>query len=209
MFTGIIEAIGTVTDITVAPQKPPSDHPVTDNPAQYWLYTVTHPWGDTLTLGESIALSGMCTTVVQHTAQTFTVEVMAQSRQLTTFGSLTAGTTVNLERSAQIGQRNSGHMVLGHVDGLSPILDRRQQADHWVLRVDLPPERQPNLIDKGSITLDGIALTVSTLGPDWFEVSIIHHTWTHTTLHQRQIGDSLNIEYDLYGKYILRAHSLA
>lgn len=195
MFTGIIEAIGTVT------------HRETDAQDRT-LFMVTHPWGPTLALGESIALSGMCTTVVAMTPETFTVEVMGQSRRLTTFDVVSVGDVLNLERSAKVGDRNSGHYVLGHIDGVNEIEQVTRDGDFWRIRVALPLAHAHLVVDKGSVTLDGIALTVAELGGNWFEVAIIDHTWRETTLHTKAAGGVFQVEYDVMAKYANRRRAL-
>ena len=189
MFTGIIEAIGKIKKI--------------DNN----LFTISHPFEEAFAIGDSIGLSGMCTTVIKTKENTFTVEVMGESRKLTIFGNIKVGNTINLERPAQIGARNSGHFVLGHVDQVGKIIDRKNIEDFVLFRIAISPENQKLVVFKGSVAVDGISLTVSSIGENYFEVSLISHTLIHTTLGKKQAGDFVNLEFDILGKYILKSQA--
>lgn len=193
MFTGIIESAGTIKEIDQS------------------TFTFRHTFGDTLTIGESIAVNGMCVTVTKKSADFFSADIMEESRNRTVFSHLKTGDIINMERSAIIGQRNSGHQVSGHVDETGKIVSITEKSDFWLIRISFSPENFPLVIFKGSITVDGISLTVSQLSADknnpWFEISIIPHTWKETNLHQKKVGDLVDLEFDQYGKYILRAHN--
>ncbi|MDH3325000.1 MAG: riboflavin synthase, partial [Candidatus Peregrinibacteria bacterium] len=186
MFTGIIEATGKITKIE-------------EN-----LFTISHPFEKPFELGESIAISGMCTTVISSNKTSFTVEVMKESRNRTVFGSVQAGEKVNLERSAVIGSRNSGHFVLGHVDEVGEIISRKTVDDYELFRIKISPANSDLIVFKGSISVNGISLTISNLATDWFEISIISHTLEVTDLGDKRTGDMVNLEYDILGKYVLR-----
>ena len=185
MFTGIIEQVATIQSITQS------------------RFVVTHRFDQPLTLGQSVAINGMCSTVVNSKRGEFSVDIIEASKKITTFAEAQAGDLVNLERSAIIGQRNSGHPVTGHVDQVGTIIALVEKSDFWLLRIQIKKENRKFLVLKGSVALDGISLTVSVLGDDWFEVSIIPHTWENTNLKTKKMGDSLNIEFDMTGKYIL------
>lgn len=195
MFTGIIEGIGKL--------KKREEN----------IFTFSHPFGESFMVGESIALSGMCATVLKSSPTDFFVEIIAESRKLTVFENFPIGEAVNLERSAQIGQRNSGHNVQGHIDEVGKLIDIRKEGDYWCLRVAYDAKNQGLVVHKGSVALDGISLTVSgvsshqppaTSYQPYLEVSIIQHTWQQTTLHNKKIGDGIHIEFDVFGKYIQR-----
>ena len=186
MFTGIIETTGKIE--TIAGN----------------LFTISHPFSETLEIGESIALSGMCATVIKSDEDTFTVEIMEESRNKTIFGEIKEGEPINLERSAQIGARNSGHFVLGHIDQVGEIIERKNVEDYVIFRIAVKQENQKYLVHKGSVAVDGISLTVSGLGENFLEVSIISHTLENTTLGNKQTGDKVNLEFDVLGKYSLK-----
>ena len=195
MFTGIVEALGTIEKI------------------EGNRFTISHPFEESFELGESIAVNGVCLTVVstdkgQHTTyNTFTVEIIEESRNVTTFSDARVGDKVNLERAAIIGQRNSGHNVTGHVDQVGEILNLTKESDYHLIRIRFRPEFAKWIIHKGSIAVEGISLTVSAVGEDWFEVSIISHTWEETNLHLKKEGDGVNVEFDAYAKYVEKQSS--
>ncbi|MFD3448449.1 riboflavin synthase [Microbacteriaceae bacterium 4G12] len=161
--------------------------------------------------GDSISVNGVCLTVVEWDAETFTVDVMAQTLVMSTVGSLESGDPVNLERAAQVGDRLGGHIVQGHVDGTARLLSVTP-GDAWrVLRFSLPDDLAPLVVDKGSIAVSGVSLTVSRIsGPDagpgeaWFEVSLIPETLTATTLGALKPGDVVNIETDILARHVRR-----
>ena len=190
MFTGIIEALGRIKKI---------------NGNQF---TIVHPFDTSFRIGDSVALSGMCTTVIKSNNHTFSVEVMEESRNKTIFGQAKEGMLINLERSALIGDRNSGHFVLGHIDQMGIITERKKVEDFVLFRVSVKQENQKYLVYKGSIAVDGISLTVAGLEEKAFEVALISHTLKQTTLGKKQVGDTVNLEFDVLGKYVLRAAAL-
>ncbi len=185
MFTGIIQQLGKIKTIKGS------------------RFVISHNFTEALEIGESVALNGMCSTVVEFSDKDLAVDIMAESRSVTTFGTAQAGTLVNLERSAKMGERNSGHNVTGHVDQVGEIVKIKPLSDFYLIRVKFNPENRKFLVHKGSVALEGISLTISGLGDDFFEVSIIPHTWQHTNLYDKIEGDGVNLEFDIFGKYVL------
>ncbi|SJN13463.1 Riboflavin synthase eubacterial/eukaryotic [Leucobacter sp. 7(1)] len=201
MFTGLIEEIGEIVNID----------PVDDS----LRLTIAGPLVTSdATHGASISVSGVCLTVIEQgsTADgrgTFTADVMAQSIRMSTLGELAAGSAVNLERAVRVDTRLGGHIVQGHVDGTAT-LRSITPADAWrVLRFELTPDLAPLLVDKGSVTLSGVSLTVSAISdPDeanaWFEVSLIPETLAATTLGALEPGDRVNVETDILARHVAR-----
>lgn len=196
MFTGIVEELGEVTAL--------------DLRAESATLTVRGPLvvGDA-THGASISVNGVCLTVVDHDDAHFSVDVMAETLNRSSLGELTVGTKVNLERAMAADGRFGGHIVQGHVDGTAIILGRTPGEKWEVVRVSLPEELARYVVAKGSITVDGVSLTVSGLGRDdegrsWFEVSLIPTTLELTTLGRKRIADQVNLEVDVLAKYVER-----
>jgi len=196
MFTGLIEEIGEIVAIT----------PVGDS-----LRLTVH--GPRVTAdaqhGDSIQVSGVCLTVIEQTADTFTADVMQQSLKMSTLGTLRVGDRVNLERAARVDSRLGGHIVQGHVDGTAALLSVTPHDNWRVLRFALAPELAPLLVDKGSVTLAGVSLTVSNIADaadpaPWFEVSLIPETLTATTLGLLAPGDRVNVETDILARHVAR-----
>ncbi len=154
--------------------------------------------------GDSISVSGVCLTVIDQGDDWFTADVMAESIAMSTLKSVAAGQQVNLERAARVGDRIGGHIVQGHIDGTSRLLTIEEGSAWRVLRFSLDRELAPLVTRKGSIAIDGVSLTVSDVGPDWFEVSLIPETLTATTLGLRTIGDAVNIETDILARQVER-----
>jgi riboflavin synthase len=160
-------------------------------------------------LGESIAVNGVCLTVTATMDGTFTADVMGETLSRSTLGALTSGAPVNLERSARLADRIGGHLVQGHVDATATIISR-VPAEHWdQVRISLPGTIARYVVEKGSIAVDGISLTVSALSPPgpkdgWFEVCLIPETLKRTTLGTRKPGDAVNLEVDVIAKYVER-----
>lgn len=155
-------------------------------------------------LGDSISVNGVCLTIAELADDVFTADVMAESLRRSSLGSLSEGALVNLEAALRPVDRMGGHIVQGHVDAVTTLLSR-DPAEHWeVVRFALPADLAGYVVEKGSITLDGVSLTVSALGPDWFEVSLIPTTLAETTLGIRGPGDSVNVEVDIVAKYVER-----
>ena len=159
--------------------------------------------------GDSIAVSGVCLTVVEQQPDAFTVDVMGQTLAVSAIADLGEGDEVNLERAARVGDRLGGHIVQGHVDGVGSVLQVRDEGAWRVVRVSLPLDLAPLVVDKGSIAVAGTSLTVSTVGRDgadehWFEVSLIPETLTATTLGALREGDRVNLETDVLARHVQR-----
>ncbi|GAT72473.1 riboflavin synthase alpha chain [Microbacterium sp. HM58-2] len=196
MFTGIIEEIGEITAISPA--------------GDGWRLTVRAPKAASDAVhGESIAVSGVCLTVVGSTAESFDADVMKQTLDVAAIGGATVGTRVNIEKAMPVGARLGGHIVQGHVDGVGVVLEVRPGAEWSVLRVSLPADLAPLVVDKGSISVDGTSLTVSAVSAPaeaepWFEVSLIPETLAATTLGSRAVGDRVNLETDILARHVER-----
>jgi riboflavin synthase len=194
MFTGIVEEIGEVT--------------VVREDADVVLFTVR---GRTVTAdtrhGDSIAVNGVCLTVVDpggSTDGTFTVELMPETLKRSSLGAVVPGARVNLERAVPVGGRLGGHIVQGHVDGVATLLSRTPGERTDELRFSLAPDLARYVVEKGSITVDGVSLTVAAVTSDTFTVALIPTTLSHTTLGIRQPGDTVNLEVDVVAKYVER-----
>ena len=191
MFTGIIQKTGAIQKISK----------INDG----WSLEITcDQWRPELELGESIAVQGACLTVTSFTNDSFTADLLDETMNRTTLKSLGRGSLVNLERALALGDRLGGHIVTGHVDETGTLLAVENRGRDYLLRVGCSNWLSRQSVMKGSITIDGISLTISGLGDDWLEVNIIPHTWTATTLGMRKIGDRVNLEGDIIGKYIAR-----
>jgi len=155
--------------------------------------------------GDSIAVNGVCLTVVEVMADgRFSADVMAETLNRSSLAAVDVGGAVNLERAAAVNSRLGGHIVQGHVDGTGTVISRTP-SQHWeVVRIALPPHLSRYVVEKGSITVDGISLTVSALGQDWFEVSLIPTTLALTTLGRAPVGTPVNLEVDVIAKYVER-----
>ena len=191
MFTGIIEDLGTVAESAALEQG-------------RRLAIVTELPASELTLGESITINGACMTVTEIGERGFSVDVSAESLRRTTLGELSVGDKVNLERSMRLGDRLGGHIVSGHVDGVGRIESIRTEGESWIYRFEVPDDLGRVLVEKGSVAVDGISLTCFACTDTTFEVAIIPHTHSVTTLCCKQAGDSVNIENDMLGKYVAR-----
>jgi riboflavin synthase len=155
-------------------------------------------------LGDSIAVNGVCLTVVDCDGNSFSADVMQETLDRSSLGAATAGAHVNLERAARLDSRIGGHLVQGHVDGTGSVL-AIEPSDHWtVMRFSLPQEIARYVVEKGSITVDGVSLTVVDAQRDWFSVSLIPTTLQMTTLGDRKVGDRVNLEVDAIAKYVER-----
>ncbi|GGR59071.1 riboflavin synthase [Streptomyces roseolus] len=154
--------------------------------------------------GDSIAVNGVCLTVVEHGDGEFTADVMAETLKRSSLGALDVGSRVNLERPMAVGGRLGGHIVQGHVDGTGTVLERTP-SEHWELvKVGLPAPLARYVVEKGSITVDGVSLTVVEVGDDWFTISLIPTTLDLTTLGLKQPGAPVNLEVDVIAKYVER-----
>ncbi|MGA1446142.1 MAG: riboflavin synthase [Pontimonas sp.] len=196
MFTGLIEEMGSITSITES-----GDGAVVEIAASTVLEDVAH--------GDSIAISGVCLTVIDHTATSFRADVMKETLLHSAASAWKPGVRVNLERAAKVGDRLGGHIVQGHVDATAEVLEVRP-GDQWqVIRFSLRHDIAPLVAHKGSITLDGVSLTISDLGTDWAEVSLIPETLSATTLGEVKVGDLMNVETDVLARHVLRLREFA
>jgi riboflavin synthase len=191
MFTGIIEELGEVVD-----WRPSADAARLTVRGPLAVSDARH--------GDSISVSGVCLTVVDSGADWFTADVMAETIAMSTLDTLSPGSRVNLERAAQVGDRLGGHIVQGHIDGTSSLLGITEGGAWRVLRFSLAAPLAGLVARKGSIAVDGVSLTVSDVGPDWFEVSLIPETLAVTTLGLTAVGDSVNIETDILARHVAR-----
>ncbi len=191
MFTGLIEDLGTVRRLE------PGQRSTT-------LTVATALAAEGFSEGESLAVNGACLTVVTADAGGVRLTAVAETMARTALADLRVGHRVNLERPLRLGARLDGHLVQGHVDGVGRLEQVRPDGDAYRVTVGLPVELERYLVPKGSVALDGISLTVATLEAGRFEVSVIPHTWEQTTLADRQVGDHLNLEMDIIGKYVAK-----
>lgn len=192
MFTGIVEERGVVVDIAELP----------DDARR--LRVRGPRVADNAIPGESICVSGVCLTVVDPNDGEFSADVMRETLQRSGLGEVTVGSVVNLERAMLADGRFGGHIVAGHVDGRVTV-QSREDSEHWrVMRFDLPATLAPMIAEKGSVTLDGVSLTVADVTPDRFSVSLIPTTLAETTLGDLQVGDRVNVEVDVIARYVAR-----
>jgi len=191
MFTGIVEELGSVVGLEHGPESA-----VLRLRGPLVVSDATH--------GSSICVNGVCLTVVDHDAETFSVDVMAETLGRSSLGALHEGDRVNLERAMAASSRFGGHIVQGHVDGTARIVGRTP-GDRWeVVELSLPDQLARYVVEKGSITVDGVSLTVSAVHDATFEVSLIPTTLALTTLGHRGVGDLVNLEVDVLAKYVER-----
>ncbi len=158
-----------------------------------------------LEIGASLAVSGVCLTLIERAPGISEVELSPETLLRTTLGSLQGGSQVNLEPALRMGDPLGGHWVQGHVDGTLEVLSRRDLGEHWEVTLELPEELAAFVVEKGSVTLDGVSLTVARLDEDSFTVALIPHTLDATTLGQLEVGDRVNLEVDILAKYVQRA----
>lgn len=193
MFSGIIERLERVKAVSHKDQT---------------LVLVVETIFDDLELGESIAINGVCLTVTDYTqGQTATFFVSSETIERTNLGALTAGDLVNLERAVRLETRLSGHLVQGHVDGIATLTSSTPDGDQYLLEFSVPASLGRYCVEKGSITLNGISLTLNSVTPEpdqtcSITITIIPHTWEHTNLHAAGIGDKINVEIDIIAKYV-------
>jgi len=197
MFTGIIEEIGEIAGIAAS--------------GDGWRLTVLAPRAAADAVhGESIAVSGVCLTVVGSTDTTFDADVMKQTLDVSALGAVEVGSRVNIEKAMPVGARLGGHIVQGHVDGVGTVLEVRPGEQWSVLRISLPADLAPLVVDKGSISVAGTSLTVSAVSPagtpdeHWFEVSLIPETLEATILGALEPGDVVNLETDILARHVER-----
>lgn len=189
MFTGIIEEIGTVISV----KKGSLSSCITLQGSLIF---------EDMHLGDSIAVNGVCLTVTHKTKNQFTVDVMAETLRRSALSLLSSGSKVNMERAMAANGRFGGHIVSGHIDGIGEIIDFEKEDNAIWVTITTNPNILKYIIEKGSITIDGISLTVAYVDERCFKVSIIPHTAKNTTLISKNVGDVVNLENDLVGKYI-------
>jgi riboflavin synthase len=194
MFTGIVEAVGTLSEVKG-----------TGGGFRVRIHT---PLSSGMKVGDSLAVNGVCLTVILIDGENVLADVGPETARVTTFGALQRGQEVNLERPVRGDGRLDGHFVLGHVDGVGVIHDVRAEGDsHW-LTIGFQAALAPFFIRKGSVAVDGVSLTVAGLGKRQFDVMVIPHTWRSTSLKGLHKGDRVNLECDMVGKYVVRAMEL-
>ncbi len=196
MFTGLVAELGIVEKLARQGES-------------YHLTVAARRVLQNLKLGDSVAVNGVCLTVVRLDDAAFTADVMPETVRLTNIGGLHAGDRVNLERTLRLCDGLDGHIVSGHVEGLGVIAGRRPDGIAQVVTITTPPELLRYIIKKGSIAIDGISLTVTQVTETGFSVSLIPHTAKETTLGFKDVGDSVNLETDIIGKYVERMLGLA
>jgi riboflavin synthase len=195
MFTGLIESVGRVTDVAPFPGGT--------------RLSVEAAFAGQVSTGDSIAVNGTCLTVVEHRDGALAFDVGPATLAATAIGELRRGHAVNLERAMRAGARIGGHFVQGHVDTVGRLRDVRPADEFTWLTFSYPPEHARYLIPKGAVAVDGISLTVAVLDDDRFDVQIVPFTWTHTNLSSLAVGSAVNLEFDMLGKYAVRAAELA
>jgi riboflavin synthase len=203
VFTGIVEELGDVVAIEELGDAPPATAGGTRS--RYARFRLRGPVvTEGAKHGDSIAVNGVCLTVVDFGDGEFTADVMAETLNRSSLGALAVGSKVNLERPMALGGRLGGHLVQGHVDGTGTVIDRKPSENWELVRISLPADLARYVVEKGSITVDGISLTVVDAGPDFFTVSLIPTTLDLTTLGFKQAGDPVNLEVDVIAKYVER-----
>ena len=195
MFTGLIETVGEIAEVKTSPGG--------------FRIRIRTTLAADLASGDSLAVNGVCLTVVTADGGEVQADIGPETARVTTLGSLRHGQRVNLEQSMRADGRVGGHFVQGHVDGPGFVEEVRPDGDsHW-LTISFDPSLAPYLIRKGSIAVDGVSLTIAGLGENVFEVMIIPFTWANTALSTLTVGDRVNIECDMIGKYVARSLELA
>lgn len=192
MFTGIIQALGRVK------QQNPS------GAGRRYVIEADAIAGFRLAEGDSVAVNGVCLTALEPTSTTFAADVSNETLSLTTLDRLEAGSPVNLEPALRAGDPLGGHLVSGHVDGLATLIRAEADGDNRVMRFEAPPTLSRYIAHKGSVTLDGVSLTVNKVTDDTFELNLIPHTLAVTTLGRLEVGDPVNLEVDQLARYMER-----
>jgi len=191
MFTGLVEEIGKVKSIKAGIRS-------------YQFGIAAKKVLDETRLGDSICTNGACLTVIEISSESFTVDIMSETVAKTNFSNLKIGSQVNLERAMRLNDRIGGHLVSGHIDGIGSIKSIIKDDIAWRISIETSSEILNQMIDKGSIAIDGISLTIVKVEKTNFEVSIIPHTAQETTLLNKKVNDTVNLETDMIGKYVHR-----
>lgn len=187
MFTGLVETVGSVVSL--------------ESKGEQARLTLELPFASELALGDSVAVNGCCLTVADLSGNV-SFDLLAQTLRVTSLGELAAGSKVNLERAMQIGDRFGGHFVQGHVDATGTITRLEENGQDHILGVSIPPRIHKLCVDKGSISIDGISLTIAELRENEAVFWITPHTWDHTHLHAARVGQSVNLEADMLAKHV-------
>jgi riboflavin synthase len=188
MFTGLVEAVGTVASI--------------EQRGEQARLSIDMPFARELSTGDSVAVNGCCLTTADLTDNGASFDLLAQTLRVTSLGGLSAGSRVNLERAMRIGDRFGGHFVQGHVDVTGLVTRLEASGQDHILGVSLPPEIHRLCVDKGSLSVDGISLTIAELGANEAVFWITPHTWEHTHLHVAHVGQAVNLEADMLAKHV-------
>jgi riboflavin synthase len=191
MFTGLVEELGKVRAVSKGVHS-------------IRLTLTAGKVLEDVKLGDSIAVDGACLTVVEFSSSSFTADIMPETYDRTTLSLRKPGDAVNLERTLRLGDRLGGHIVSGHIDAVGDLISVKPRDNANILRIRLPENLVPFVIPQGSVAVDGVSLTIVGCQEDWFEISLIPHTWEVTVLSRKQAGDKVNIETDVLGKYIYR-----
>ena len=194
MFTGIVEGVGSLAEVK--------------GTGGGFRVRINTPLSSEMKEGDSLAVNGVCLTVILIDGEHVLADVGPETARVTTFGALQRGQEVNLERPMRGDGRLDGHFVLGHVDDVGVIEEIRTEGEsHW-LTIGFPPTMAPYFIRKGSVAIDGVSLTIAGLGERQFDVMVIPYTWSHTSLKGLKKGDKVNLECDMIGKYVVRMMEL-
>lgn len=191
MFTGIVQETGTITEIKSL-----------NGGGQET--TIACSFAETCHVDESIAINGACHTVTRFDKETFTVQSVEETLRKTSIGTLSEGEKINLERAMTLDQGIEGHMVQGHVDTVGEIVNMEKEETGWLLTVSFPKEFENMIVGRGSITMEGISLTIAREEGNEFVVAIIPYTWEHTNLQYKKVGSKVNLEFDVIGKYVIK-----
>ncbi len=195
MFTGIIEHLGMIVGIEIEGENK--------------TFAIQSTLTPELKIDQSVSHNGVCLTVIHKTDDIYKVTAIKETLDITASGTWVVGQKVNLERAAKLHSRLDGHIVQGHVDSKAKVTKIENENGSWRFSFEFPQEFAPLIISKGSVCIDGVSLTAIAPTHQSFQVAIIPYTYEHTVFHQYKIGDEVNIEYDLIGKYILRKEALA
>ncbi len=185
MFTGIVEEVGRVAELS-----------------QYRLAVKAQTVTSDVKLGDSISVNGACLTVVEFDSGSFAVDLAPETLRRTSLGQVSAGGAVNLERALLASDRMGGHIVQGHVDGTGTVSGFTPEADCYIMEIEAPSSLVPYIVEKGFISVDGISLTVVQRTSNLFTISVIPFTMQNTNLHERKVGDAVNLEADILAKYV-------
>ena len=194
MFTGIVEAVGSLAEVK--------------GMGGGFRVRIHTTLASSMKPGDSLAVNGVCLTVILLDGEHVLADVAPETARVTTFGALRRGQHVNLERPMRLDGRVDGHLVLGHVDGVGTVDEIRPEGDSQWLTIGFQPALAPFIIRKGSVTIDGVSLTVAGLGERQFDVQVIPYTWANTTLNGVKKSDKVNLECDMIGKYVVHAMEL-